>query len=82
MVNRIVCWNFDSEKIRLGDRIKASYDYVAQVIRFVEEDGVKIGLEIGEIRKKSSHSFIGNTVIVLSLERLLRISFDVKWLDN
>lgn len=82
IVNRIVCWNFDSEKIRSGDRIKASYDYVAEVIGFVEEEGVKIGLEIGQIRKNSSNIDIGNTVIVLSLERLLEISFDVKWLDN
>jgi hypothetical protein len=79
MVNCIVCWNF-SENIGLADRIKASYDYVAEVVRFIEAaEGEKIGLEIGEIRKKSSHSVIGNIIVVLSLERLLKASFDVKW---
>ncbi|RKZ84685.1 MAG: hypothetical protein DRR19_17375 [Candidatus Parabeggiatoa sp. nov. 1] len=80
IVNRIVCWDF-SEEIQLESHIKASHDYVAKVTRFVEVKGVKIGLEIGDIRKKSSHSFIGNTVIVLSLERLLGVSFDIQWLD-
>lgn len=79
MVNHIICWNFDDE-IQLGNSIKASFDYVAQVTRFIEEKGVKIGLEIGEIRKKSSHNTIGGTVTVLSLERLLKVSFDIKWL--
>ena len=79
MLNRIICWNFDDE-IELGNRIKASFEYSAQVTDFIEENGVKIGLEIGEIRKKSSHNTIGGTVIVLSLERLLNVSFDMKWL--
>jgi hypothetical protein len=58
------------------------YDVFRKVTGFVEVEDVKIGLEIGDIRKKSSHSFIGNTVVVFSLERLLDVSFEIQWLDS
>jgi len=79
VVNHIVCWDFDDD-IKLGSKIKANYDYVAQITDVVEKDGLKIGLKIGEIRQKSSHRFIGNQITVLSLKRLLNISFDIRWL--
>jgi len=83
MVNRIICWNFSDDEIQLGkNQIKDSYEYIAQVTRFIEQAGTKIGFEIGEIRKKYSHSVIGNNITVLSLERLLNISFDIEWLEN
>lgn len=78
VVNHIVCWDFD--EIELGSRIKANYDYVAQVTDFIEKNEMKIGLKIGEIRKKSSHRFIGNEITLLSLRRLLNISFEIEWL--
>jgi len=80
VVNHIICWDFD-EEINLGMRIEANYDYVAQITHFIEKEENKIGLKISEIRKKSSHRFIGNEVIVLSLKRLLNVSFNVEWLE-
>ena len=79
LVNRIVCWDF-SEEIKLNAPLKDSYGYDGQITRFIEEHGTIIGLEIGEIHK--GHRFTGNTVVVLSLKRLLNISYDIKWLDR
>lgn len=75
ITNEIVCWDYSEPKI--GANVQDSYNYVAQIKTLLEEQGKPVGFTLGDIRLRSGMQSIGHEIRVLSLRRLLDVTFKV-----
>lgn len=80
ITNQIVCWQYLD--IELEKKLSDSYSYTAIIEEWIPFGETKIGFKIGNIHKTASPREIGNTISVLSLEKLLDASFEVEWKDT
>jgi hypothetical protein len=73
ITSTIICWDF---KVPMaGTAIGDNYDYVGTINGSIESGSRQIGFMIDDIHLKSGLNSIGNSIMVLSLYRLLRRTF-------
>jgi hypothetical protein len=76
ITNEIVCWDYANPEI--GKNIYDNYNYVAKIKNTLEVGNTEVGITLGDIRLKSGMQAIGNEIRVLSLKRLLGVTFTIK----
>jgi hypothetical protein len=76
ITNEIVCWDYTAPVI--GTNIQDSYNYVAQIKEILSVGDKQVGFTLADIRMKSGMQAIGNEIRVLSLKRLLDVTFTIK----
>jgi hypothetical protein len=79
ITNEIVCWDYADPVI--GTNVEDSYNYVSQIKTILEVRGKPVGFTLGDIRQKSGMQAIGHEIRVLSLRRLLDVTFKIKRRD-
>jgi len=75
ITNEIVCWDYAEPKI--GTNVQDSYNYVAQIKDLLKVGDKPVGFTLGDIRLKSGMQAIGHEIRVLSLKRLLDVTFKI-----
>lgn len=75
ITNEIVCWDYADPV--LGTTVEDSYDYVARIKGVLTYSGKPVGFTLSDIRLKSGLQSIGHEIRVLSLKRLLDLTFKI-----
>lgn len=75
ITNEIVCWEYAEPVI--GANVEDSYNYVAKIKEILKVGDKPVGFTLGDIRQKSGMQAIGHEIRVLSLRRLLDITFKI-----
>lgn len=77
ITNQIICWKYSD--VSVGAKVQDGCKHIATVKSLILSEGIEIGFELGDICRLSTVKDLGHTIRVLSLEKLLRTSFDITW---
>ena len=78
MTSLIVCWDFDAPAP--GSRVRDSYAYSGLVGAPIPDgEGGALGFVVGDVAHESENRQIDHEVMVVSLKRLIKRTFDTAW---
>ncbi len=77
ITNEIVCWDYASSKV--GTTLEDSYDYIATIADELKVSDKPVGFVLKDIRLRSGLQSIGHEIRVISLKRLLAVTFKIDY---